>query len=223
MQASVDRRYSIQRVVGYRHDHQDFSGQHHDLSASARGGPVDTCAFPDCQRSPSGCVLTNVAAFPGSTEGARTPTPAASSCSRKGMLLSLSPQPPRFMASITICSARSATGAWRSHDQRQGRYRWFIVGILLELLPLTAHRVSLAGTSWALAFGCTRVMASILLGRHVAHLRRAGKGLRAGQGERSVGPDGRVAVHYLPGGRPRGDVHVGSIRKPPEAVLQDGP
>jgi hypothetical protein len=58
-----------------------------------------------------------------------------------------------------------------------------------------------------IAFGCTRVMASILLGRHVAHLRRAGKGLRAGQGERSVGPDGRVAVHYLPRGRPRGDVH----------------
>jgi hypothetical protein len=32
-------------------------------------------------------------------------------------------------------------------------------------------------------------------------------GLRAGQGERSVGPDGRVAVHYLPGERPRGEAH----------------
>ena len=28
MQASVDRRDPTQRVVGYRHDHQDFSGQH---------------------------------------------------------------------------------------------------------------------------------------------------------------------------------------------------
>src|SRR5438094_8140709 len=27
MQASVERRYTAQRVVGYRHDHQDFSGQ----------------------------------------------------------------------------------------------------------------------------------------------------------------------------------------------------
>src|SRR5712692_1242164 len=69
MQASVDRRYTIQSVVGDRHDHQDFSGQHHALSASARGGPVDTCAFPDCQRSPSGCVRTNVAAFPGRPRG----------------------------------------------------------------------------------------------------------------------------------------------------------
>jgi hypothetical protein len=51
MQASVDRRDTTQSVVGYRHDHQDFSGQHHDLS---------------------GCVLMNVAAFPGSTAGART-------------------------------------------------------------------------------------------------------------------------------------------------------
>src|SRR5712664_2944825 len=38
MQASVDRRHTTQSVVGYRHDHQNFSGQHHDLSASARGG-----------------------------------------------------------------------------------------------------------------------------------------------------------------------------------------
>jgi len=44
--------------------------------------------IPDCQRAPSGCVLTNVAAFPGSTAGTRTSTPAASSCSRKVMLLS---------------------------------------------------------------------------------------------------------------------------------------
>jgi hypothetical protein len=58
MHASVDRRYTSQSVVGDRHDHQDFSGQHHDLTASARGGPVDTCAFRDCQRSSSGCVLT---------------------------------------------------------------------------------------------------------------------------------------------------------------------
>jgi hypothetical protein len=47
MQASVDRRYTIQSAVGYRHDHQDFSRQHHDLSASARGGIVDACAFPE--------------------------------------------------------------------------------------------------------------------------------------------------------------------------------
>src|SRR5258705_12913804 len=49
MQASLDRRDTTQSVVGYRHDHQDFSGQHHDLSASPRGGPGDTCAFPACQ------------------------------------------------------------------------------------------------------------------------------------------------------------------------------
>ena len=49
-----------------------------------------------------------------------------------------------------------------------------------------------------IAFGCTRVMASLLLRRHVAHLRPAGKGWRAGQGEQRVGPDGRVAVHSLP-------------------------
>jgi hypothetical protein len=31
MQASVDRRYTAQSIVEYRHDHQDFSVQHHDL------------------------------------------------------------------------------------------------------------------------------------------------------------------------------------------------
>src|SRR5437879_12828175 len=81
VQASVDRLHTTQSVVGYRHDHQDFSGQHHDLSASARSGPVDTCAFADCQRSPSGCVRTNVAAFPGRPQGRapgpRRPLPAA--------------------------------------------------------------------------------------------------------------------------------------------------
>jgi hypothetical protein len=35
MQASVDRRYTTQGVIGYRHDHRD-SGQHHDLWGAAR-------------------------------------------------------------------------------------------------------------------------------------------------------------------------------------------
>src|SRR5439155_23644306 len=36
MQASVDRRDTTQSIVGHRHDHQDFSGQHHDLSLHPR-------------------------------------------------------------------------------------------------------------------------------------------------------------------------------------------
>src|SRR2546425_11686682 len=52
MQAAVDRPHTTQSVVGYGHDHQHFSGQHHDLSASARGDPVDTCAFPPRHRVP---------------------------------------------------------------------------------------------------------------------------------------------------------------------------
>jgi hypothetical protein len=51
----------------------------------------------------------NLAAFSGSTSGARTCTPAASSCSTKLIPLSLSAQP-RFIASIAICSAMFATG-----------------------------------------------------------------------------------------------------------------
>src|SRR3989442_8492887 len=31
MQASVERRDTTQRFVGYRYNHEDFSGQHHDL------------------------------------------------------------------------------------------------------------------------------------------------------------------------------------------------
>src|SRR5439155_9071316 len=34
VQASVDRRDTTQRVVGNRHDHEDFSGQRHDLSGT---------------------------------------------------------------------------------------------------------------------------------------------------------------------------------------------
>src|SRR5712692_11913598 len=56
-------------------------------------------------------------------------------------------------------------------------------------------------------------MARILLGRHVAHLRPDGKGLRAGQGAWSVGPDEKRAlpveapregVGEVPPGSPRG-------------------
>src|SRR5438132_13352801 len=65
VQASVDRLHTTQSVVGYRHDHQDFSGQHHDLSASARSGSVDTRAFPDCHRHfitryDAECISTSV-------------------------------------------------------------------------------------------------------------------------------------------------------------------
>jgi len=57
------------------------------------------------------------------------------------------------------------------------------------------------------AFGCTRVIVGILLGRHVAHLRPDGKRSRIGPGERNVGSGRIVAVQYLPGGCPRGEAH----------------
>src|SRR5713101_6579504 len=70
---SSDLREVLVSVVGYRHDHQDFSRQHHDLSASARGGPVDTCAFPDGQRSPVSTIAKKrgICDRPGSVGGCR--------------------------------------------------------------------------------------------------------------------------------------------------------
>ena len=58
----------------------------------------------------------NLPAFSGSTCGARTSTPAASSCNRKVTPASLSPQP-RFRACIAICSARFATGIGTSYSR----------------------------------------------------------------------------------------------------------
>src|SRR4029078_4364333 len=56
--ASVDRRDTTQRVVGHRDDHQDFSGQHRGLSASARGVLVGRDARPA-----TGAILPSVRSY----------------------------------------------------------------------------------------------------------------------------------------------------------------
>src|SRR5262249_2181659 len=111
-----------QVLAGADLDRPAVGGRHHDLaelplghghrlafgtdsSAAARGtstpGPAGAHA--------SGCVVMKRADRPGSTWGARTSTPAASSWSRKTTLLSCSAQP-RLRASMAICSARLVIG-----------------------------------------------------------------------------------------------------------------
>src|SRR5437870_13890134 len=56
MQASVKRRDTTQRFVGYRYNHQDFSGQHHDLFDRRLARPLRSSSAGPSRCSAAGQV-----------------------------------------------------------------------------------------------------------------------------------------------------------------------